>query len=68
MKQTITNTEQMNIRTFLISAATGLPLLMAASEHHGIDRSNLNPDVSPKTDFYQYACGGWMANNPLPAE
>lgn len=34
----------------------------------GIDKTNLDTLVSPKQDFYQYACGGWMANNPLPDE
>ena len=33
----------------------------------GIDLANLNQTVKPGEDFYQYACGGWMKNNPLPA-
>ncbi|MBO6287991.1 MAG: M13 family metallopeptidase [Prevotella sp.] len=33
----------------------------------GIDLANLNQTVRPGDDFYQYACGGWMKNNPLPA-
>ena len=33
-----------------------------------IDLANFDNSVSPKEDFYQYACGGWMEANPLTAE
>jgi len=34
----------------------------------GIVMTNLDNSVKPSADFYQYACGGWMKNNPLPSE
>lgn len=34
----------------------------------GIKMENLNEEVAPGSDFYEYACGGWMKNNPLKPE
>ena len=34
----------------------------------GFDTANLDATVSPKDDFYDYACGGWMKANPLKPE
>ena len=33
----------------------------------GLDLSNLDTSVRAADDFFQYACGGWMQKNPLPA-
>ena len=33
----------------------------------GIKAENMDLSARPGDDFYQYACGGWMKNNPLPA-
>jgi len=40
----------------------------AAKLTTGIDLKNLNTSVVAGNDFYQYACGGWMKNNPLTGE
>ena len=32
----------------------------------GVDLAALNRGVDPCTDFYQFACGRWMATHPIP--
>lgn len=39
-----------------------------AATPKGINVANLDPAVAPGTDFYEYACGGWMKANPLKPE
>lgn len=34
----------------------------------GIDLANMDTTVAPGTDFYRYACGGWMEAHPLRDE
>jgi predicted metalloendopeptidase len=43
-------------------------LVLAADPKSGLDTAAMNTAVNPCVDFYQYACGTWIAKNPIPAD
>lgn len=49
-------------------ALGGMATSCGTSQPKGVDTANLDTSVSPKADFYDYACGGWMKANPLKPE
>ena len=50
-----------------IMALAMTTLTASAQLRSGINLGDLDTSVRPADDFYQYACGGWMKANPLPA-
>jgi putative endopeptidase len=56
----------MSRRLWILIVLLFVPGLVRAQ--HGIDRANLDTTCAPCTDFYQFATGGWRAQNPIPKE
>ncbi|MGK9369188.1 M13 family metallopeptidase [Melioribacter sp. Ez-97] len=40
----------------------------AGGGEKGFDINNLNKSVSPKENFYEFAVGNWVKNNPIPPD
>ncbi len=60
----------MKVRRFMTIMAMASATLGATAQDNltaGISTANLDQSVRPADDFYQFACGGWMKANPLPA-
>ena len=53
-------------KSIILSVALMSAMAVGASSlDKGVDRANLDLSTAPGTDFYQYACGGWMKSHPL---
>jgi putative endopeptidase len=53
----------------MLSAFIGDHRLMAADDTpHTFDVANLDRSCKPCDDFFQFAVGGWLKNNPIPPE
>ena len=63
-----------NFRLALICVLLAIPVGLAASraaepsQAPSFSVSNIDKSVDPCVDFFQYACGAWMKNNPIPPD
>lgn len=56
------------VAALVASAMVGCSGTKEVKSTTGLNLANLDTTVSAGTDFYRYACGGWMKNNPLTDE
>ena len=54
-------------KLLIVMALTTMTVAASAQLRSGINLNDLDTSVRPADDFYEYACGGWMKANPLPA-
>jgi putative endopeptidase len=52
----------------LVTITSNAKVKKSDTNPHGIDVTNLNPNVKPGTDFFDFATAGWNKKHPLPAD
>ncbi|HEY1912117.1 MAG TPA: M13 family metallopeptidase [Vicinamibacterales bacterium] len=53
---------------FLQAPAASAQTVKSNSSASGIELDALDRHADPCNDFYQFACGGWIASHPLPSD
>ena len=55
------------ITTMMAIASFSLMTMAQTPLRSGLNMADLDKNVRPADDFFEYACGGWMKSHPLPA-
>ena len=59
---------KITVKILATVAVVATAVLAAQAQQAGLNRADMNLNVSPGEDFYEYAGGGWMKANPLKPE
>ena len=51
----------------VLALAITLSTTLGQTGGHGLDLANLDPNTKPCQNFFQYANGGWVSRNAIPA-
>jgi putative endopeptidase len=56
------------MRKLTLAAVAAFSLLLTGTSPAALDTKNFDLTAKPQDDFYRYANGAWLKNNPVPPE